>query len=114
VFLQRHRGNVRLQIKLNDFPKDCKAQFLSYICWLFDIGGQSYDELGKFVESQSSCPYGRKCANAFGNEEFCCLNPLHYCTAPSGEGEHVQTDPLQVRRVQASLSLSLSLLFVRV
>eukprot|EP00039_Didymoeca_costata_P023247 m.6470 g.6470 ORF g.6470 m.6470 type:complete len:536 (+) comp3536_c0_seq1:269-1876(+) len=103
-FPRQGRGNVRLQLKawnsqeqnitgsaLND---DTKAQFLSYIAWVYGISSIKPANLGQWANDLSGhCDYCRTGAGSFHDDEFVCVNPFHY--VPEEEYQEVEARVLQ-------------------
>ena len=94
-FPKAGRGNTRLQVKAwyTDVQEissgaskaphpDTKAQFLSYIGWIYGVSETAPCDLGKFpldVEGGiTGCQYCRTRVGLFKSDQLLCINPFHY------------------------------------
>jgi hypothetical protein len=92
------RGRVRLQLKVWDniaqsissgsTAADVKAQFLSYIGWMFGVSNIQPSALGRWPRDMTGhCTNCRTGAGDFESATYLCINPFHY--SPHARREHV-------------------------
>ena len=66
-------------ISSNTLGDDIKAQFLSYIAWVYGISNISPESLGKWpTDLEGHCEFCRDGAGSFQSDNFLCINPFHY------------------------------------
>eukprot|EP00054_Salpingoeca_dolichothecata_P018176 m.111318 g.111318 ORF g.111318 m.111318 type:complete len:541 (-) comp22772_c0_seq3:283-1905(-) len=78
VFPKNHRAEVRVQLKTSQSSSDIKAQFLSYIVWLYGLTDIQPSELGRWPEISGCCSFARECKAGFRNNDMYCINPFHF------------------------------------
>eukprot|EP00729_Bicosta_minor_P007724 gene7724-35434_t len=97
-FPKAGRGSVRLQVKAwhgdareissganGASHPDTKAQFLSYIGWIFGVSGIDPSKIGTWpqdMEGTGGCDFCRTKVGTFQSDVYLCINPFHYVKPP--------------------------------